>query len=81
MRIDMVRMFVHQQAGVGIEPRRTSHLKRKSPPRHFQPNVPMAATKQTSAAGHGFLREYAILLGTSEVGNGVHVPATEARPI
>src|SRR6266403_1711695 len=42
--------------------------------------MPMAATKQTSAAGHGPCASMLFCWEPSGVGNGVHVPATEAPP-
>src|SRR5467141_1245418 len=42
--------------------------------------MPMAATKQTSAAGHGACASMLFCWEPSGVGNGVHVPATEAPP-
>src|SRR5258708_3903120 len=42
--------------------------------------MPMAATKQTDAAGHGSCASMLFCWEPSGVGNGVHVPATEAPP-
>src|SRR6195256_7027712 len=42
--------------------------------------MPMAATKQTNASCHGPCASMLFCWEPSRVGNGVHVPATEAPP-
>src|SRR6266404_5657580 len=81
MRIDMVRIFVHQQAGVGIARRSTTASKAKRlRDCTCNESCRLAATKQTDATGHGACASMLFCWEPSGVGNGVHVPATEAPP-